>query len=206
MFRIPLGKDIVVDNFHAGGIAAAVDMLTGVLGDRPPTSVCARSADGATFTQTASDEDLPGALEPCGFSKCSASGGDAEHAGDEALLRFLPSRPRPDEAPAAMAPSPCRRARAPRPGIGSRRRRPPRRHAGCGSSGVASWSRRWSRTRSARPSRSRCASHATARRISTFCLSAMRKAPTLACPLSSKPHCEVRFSYWVRICRRCTSP
>ena len=50
------------------------------------------------------------------------------------------------------------------------------------------------------------ASQATARRISTFCLSAVRKAPTLACPLSSKPHCEVSFSYCVRIWRRCTSP
>lgn len=32
VFRMPLGKDIVVDNFHAGGIAASVDMQTGILG------------------------------------------------------------------------------------------------------------------------------------------------------------------------------
>jgi hypothetical protein len=44
VFRMPLGKDIVVDNFHAGGIAAAVDMQTGVLG--PATDIGLRPECG----------------------------------------------------------------------------------------------------------------------------------------------------------------
>jgi hypothetical protein len=32
-FRMPIGKDCIVDNIHAGGIAAAVDLETGMLGE-----------------------------------------------------------------------------------------------------------------------------------------------------------------------------
>ena len=120
--------------------------------------------------------------------------------------RFPSPRARSARGAHCVAPSRCRRARAPRRGSGSRRRLSCRSRAECGSSGGASRSRRWSATRSARPSRSpapRTRPRAGSRP------SACRRCATRRpwrCPSSSKPHCEMSFAYCVRIRRRCTSP
>ena len=127
-------------------------------------------------------------LEVLGFS------GGAEHARNEARPRS-PSPPAPSARDARCAgPSPCRRGRAPRRGNGSHRRSS---YRSARSARIIRWSFSVSTLVSDEVGSSITitrASHATARRISTFCLSAVRNAATLAFASSSNPHCETSSS------------
>jgi hypothetical protein len=63
VFRMAIGRNRTVDNFHAGGIAAGVDMTTGVLGPATDTGVDARVGWHATHPTTGAR--IKGRVLPC---------------------------------------------------------------------------------------------------------------------------------------------
>jgi hypothetical protein len=63
VFRMAIGRNRTVDNFHAGGIAAGVDMQTGVLGPATDTGVDARVGWHATHPTTGAR--IKGRVLPC---------------------------------------------------------------------------------------------------------------------------------------------
>ncbi len=63
VFRMAVGENTVVDNFHAGGIAAAVDMETGRLG--AATDLGVRADCGWCSSHPTSGAPIDGRLLPC---------------------------------------------------------------------------------------------------------------------------------------------
>ncbi len=171
-----------------------------------PARICSEMSLSTPLRCRPDTSRTTGAVECCGFSKCSASAAAPNIPATRLSSVSCAGRRRPDEAPAAQHRHRVGEVEHLVEEVAHVDDRPARARAGRGSSGAASRSRRWSATRSARPSRSparRTRPRAGSR--PSACRRCATRRPWRS-PSSSKPHWATSSSYCARIRRHCTSP